>query len=215
MTHTDPRAAVDALAAAREPYLIGVRHHSPALAAVVPALLDASGADVVCVELPADFQPWLEHLADPETVAPVALAGAGQGGRLAFYPFADFSPELAAIRWAASHGATVLCCDLPLSDRGWTDEAPAQAAHTGTADGAPGTPGAAGTRTSSDAAAHQTHTKHGYQSFKGTPMGIPSRSRLVACSSMRARRSSRSSGVISISSWIVFATAPGENGFVK
>ncbi|MFD9522530.1 DUF5682 family protein [Streptomyces sp. NPDC059979] len=153
MTHTDPRAAVDALAAAREPYLIGVRHHSPALAAVVPALLDASGADVVCVELPTDFQPWLEHLADPETVAPVALAGTGQGGRLAFYPFADFSPELAAIRWAAAHGATVLCCDLPLSDRGWTDEAPAPAAtvHPGTAAEAPGT------RTSSDAAAHPAH----------------------------------------------------------
>ncbi|WP_405420482.1 DUF5682 family protein [Streptomyces erythrochromogenes] len=120
MTHTDPRAAVDALAAAREPYLIGVRHHSPALAAVVPALLDASGADVVCVELPADFQPWLEHLADPETVAPVALAGTGEDGRLAFYPFADFSPELAAVRWARRSGAVVLCCDLPLSDPGWT-----------------------------------------------------------------------------------------------
>ncbi|MFF8262249.1 DUF5682 family protein [Streptomyces virginiae] len=120
MTHTDPRAAVDALAAAREPYLIGVRHHSPALAAVVPALLDASGADLVCVELPADFQPWLEHLADPETVAPVALAGTGEDGRLAFYPFADFSPELAAVRWARRSGAAVLCCDLPLSDPGWT-----------------------------------------------------------------------------------------------
>ncbi|THA86883.1 DUF5682 family protein [Streptomyces sp. A0592] len=120
MTHTDPRAAVDALAAAREPYLIGVRHHSPALAAAVPALLDASGADVVCVELPADFQPWLEHLADPETVAPVALAGTGEDGRLAFYPFADFSPELAAVRWARRSGAAVLCCDLPLSDPGWT-----------------------------------------------------------------------------------------------
>lgn len=124
MTHTDPRAAVDALAAAREPYLIGVRHHSPALAAVVPALLDASGADVVCVELPAEFQSWLEHLADPETVAPVALAGTGEDGRLAFYPFADFSPELAAIRWARAAGAAVICCDLPLSDRGWT--APAE-----------------------------------------------------------------------------------------
>ncbi|WP_314247319.1 DUF5682 family protein [Streptomyces kutzneri] len=120
MTHTDPRAAVDALAAAREPYLIGVRHHSPALAAVVPALLDASGADVVCVELPAEFQSWLEHLADPETVAPVALAGTGEDGRLAFYPFADFSPELAAIRWARAAGADVICCDLPLADRGWT-----------------------------------------------------------------------------------------------
>ncbi|MFG2487389.1 DUF5682 family protein [Streptomyces virginiae] len=121
MTHTDPRAAVDALAAVREPYLIGVRHHSPALAAVVPALLDASGADVVCVELPTEFQPWLEHLADPETVAPVALAGTGEDGRLAFYPFADFSPELAAIRWARRAGASVICCDLPLADRGWTD----------------------------------------------------------------------------------------------
>ncbi|MEU9087824.1 DUF5682 family protein [Streptomyces sp. NPDC048357] len=126
MTHTDPRAdpraAVEALAATREPYLIGVRHHSPALAAVVPELLDASGADVVCVELPADFQPWLEHLADPETVAPVALAGTGGDGRLAFYPFADFSPELAAIRWARRSGATVLCCDLPLASPDWTAE---------------------------------------------------------------------------------------------
>ncbi|MFF4389543.1 DUF5682 family protein [Streptomyces sp. NPDC001552] len=134
MTHTDPRAAVDALAAAREPYLIGVRHHSPALAAVMPALLDASGADVVCVELPAEFQPWLEHLADPETVAPVALAGTGEDGRLAFYPFADFSPELAAIRWARAAGAAVICCDLPLSDRGWTEPT---AAPTGAQDPTP------------------------------------------------------------------------------
>lgn len=119
----DPRAAVEALAASREPYLLGVRHHSPALAALVPDLLDASGADLVCVELPADFQPWLEHLADPETVAPVALAGTGRDGRLAFYPFADFSPELAAIRWAAARGATVLCCDLPLSAPAWTPPA--------------------------------------------------------------------------------------------
>ncbi|GAA3116086.1 hypothetical protein GCM10020254_73530 [Streptomyces goshikiensis] len=72
------------------------------------------------MELPADFQPWLEHLADPETVAPVALAGAGAEGRLAFYPFADFSPELAAIRWARARGAEVVCCDLPLGDPGWT-----------------------------------------------------------------------------------------------
>ncbi|AXE24390.1 hypothetical protein C0216_13830 [Streptomyces globosus] len=130
----DPRAAVDALAASRQPYLLGVRHHSPALAAVVPALLDASGAEAVCVELPADFRPWLDHLADPETVAPVALAGTGRGGGLAFYPFADFSPELAAIRWARRHGAEVLCCDLPLGDPGWTPGQASDAA-PGAADG--------------------------------------------------------------------------------
>ncbi|MER6177758.1 DUF5682 family protein, partial [Streptosporangium sp. NPDC001681] len=116
-----PREAVDALAGAARPYLLGVRHHSPALATAVPALLDAAGAEVVCVELPADFQPWLVHLADPATLAPVALAGTGGDGRLGFYPFADFSPELAAIRWAREHGAEVLCCDLPLSDPGWSE----------------------------------------------------------------------------------------------
>ncbi|RST01090.1 VWA domain-containing protein [Streptomyces sp. WAC07149] len=119
----EPRAAVEELAACREPYLLGVRHHSPALAAVVPALLDAADPEVVCVELPAEFRPWLAHLADPETVAPVALAGLGAEGRLAFYPFADFSPELAAIRWAHGRGVEVVCCDLPLSDRGWTPQA--------------------------------------------------------------------------------------------
>ncbi|MEU6294233.1 DUF5682 family protein [Streptomyces erythrochromogenes] len=153
MTHTEPRAAVDALAAAREPYLIGVRHHSPALAAVLPALLDASGADVVCVELPADFQPWLEHLADPETVAPVALAGTGEDGRLAFYPFADFSPELAAIRWARRSGAAVLCCDLPLSDPGWTPgpAVPHPSPPTDRPADLPGTPPRAADPTSSSA----------------------------------------------------------------
>ncbi|MDX3751016.1 vWA domain-containing protein [Streptomyces sp. AK08-02] len=115
-----PRAAVAVLADSVRPYLLGVRHHSPALAAAVPALLDACGAEVVCVELPADFQPWLTHLADPGTVAPVALAGAREDGQLGFYPFADFSPELAAIRWARERGAEVHCCDLPLADPGWT-----------------------------------------------------------------------------------------------
>ncbi|SFY43812.1 Uncharacterized protein, contains a von Willebrand factor type A (vWA) domain [Streptomyces atratus] len=111
---------MDALAVSRVPYLLGVRHHSPALAAVVPALLEEARAEVVCVELPTDFQPWLEHLADPETVTPVALAGAGEGGRLSFYPFADFSPELAAVRWARNRGVEVVCCDLPLGDPRWS-----------------------------------------------------------------------------------------------
>ncbi|MET8981105.1 DUF5682 family protein [Streptomyces sp. NPDC004539] len=126
-TQDEPRAAVSALADCVRPYLLGVRHHSPALAAAVPALLDASGAEVVCVELPADFQPWLVHLADPGTVAPVALAGAREDGRLGFYPFADFSPELAAVRWARARGAQVLCCDLPLPDPGWGTVEPARA----------------------------------------------------------------------------------------
>ncbi|MFJ5229284.1 DUF5682 family protein [Kitasatospora sp. NPDC088391] len=102
------------------PYLIGVRHHAPSITAVLPALLAAARPDVLLVELPAEFQPWLDLLADPATHAPVALAAATgeEGAAPAFYPFADFSPELAALRWAAAHGVPAVACDLPLGERG-------------------------------------------------------------------------------------------------
>ncbi|MFD9129902.1 DUF5682 family protein, partial [Kitasatospora sp. NPDC059571] len=126
-----PREAVAALAASTAPYLIGVRHHSPALAAVVPALLDAADPQVLCIELPSDFQRWLPHLAAPGTTAPVALAGADGTGRLGFYPFADFSPELTALRWARDRGVEVRCCDLPMADPAWADRTPAAAPAAG------------------------------------------------------------------------------------
>ncbi|MFH9395287.1 DUF5682 family protein [Streptomyces sp. NPDC017556] len=123
-------AAVAALAATGpgQPFLIGVRHHAPSLAAALPALLDAAAPDILLVELPAEFQPWLGWLAHEETEAPVALAavpadGPGTGPAAergpAFYPFADFSPELVALRWAARNGVPAVACDLPLADRAW------------------------------------------------------------------------------------------------
>ncbi|SDT37668.1 VWA domain containing CoxE-like protein [Streptomyces sp. TLI_053] len=149
--HDDPRGAVateaDRLAAsgldAPGPYLIGVRHHAPSLSVVVPALLDAARPDVLLVELPAEFQPWLDLLADEATRAPVALAAApaadrpddatdaGDGAGLAFYPFADFSPELAALRWARRHGVETIACDLPLAVR---DRYTGRGDHAGRAD---------------------------------------------------------------------------------
>ncbi|MFD7410751.1 DUF5682 family protein [Kitasatospora purpeofusca] len=132
--HDDPRGTVATEAArlaasgldAPGPFLIGVRHHAPSLSVVVPALLDAARPDVLLVELPAEFQPWLDLLADEATRAPVALAAApaadrpddaADGAGLAFYPFADFSPELAALRWARRHGVETVACDLPLAVR--------------------------------------------------------------------------------------------------
>ncbi|MFF3326384.1 DUF5682 family protein [Streptomyces sp. NPDC002889] len=124
------KGALDALTHPGGPFLIGVRHHAPSLAAAVPHLLDAARPDVLLVELPAELQDWLPWLAHENTVAPVALAavveagaasgtdgGAGQGP--AFYPFAEFSPELAALRWAARRGVPAVACDLPLADPAW------------------------------------------------------------------------------------------------
>ncbi|MET7615651.1 DUF5682 family protein [Streptomyces sp. NPDC005408] len=119
----DPGGALASLAGCRDPYLIGVRHHSPALAAAVPDMLDEAAPEVLFVELPEEFAPWLEHLGDPATVPPVALAGSGAG--LVFLPFAEFSPELAAIRWAREAGVEVVAFDLPLGAHTEADRAPA------------------------------------------------------------------------------------------
>ncbi|MGQ4718844.1 DUF5682 family protein [Streptomyces anulatus] len=142
-------AAVAALAATGPgaPFLIGVRHHAPSLAAALPALLDAAAPDVLLVELPAEFQPWLGWLAHEETEAPVALAavpadgpGPGSAGERgpAFYPFADFSPELVALRWAARNGVPAVACDLPLADRAWAGRGSDTPAPVADADSVPG-----------------------------------------------------------------------------
>ncbi|WP_433218849.1 DUF5682 family protein [Dactylosporangium sp. CS-047395] len=117
---SSPDEALAALAGSHSPYLIGVRHHSPALSVVIGSLLDAYRPEVLLLELPSEFASWLPWLADPATTAPVALAGVvGTDGSPAFYPFADFSPELVAVRWAAANGVPVVPCDLPLASRDW------------------------------------------------------------------------------------------------
>ncbi|WP_244164692.1 DUF5682 family protein, partial [Streptomyces silaceus] len=126
---TGPETVLAELAGCRAPFLIGVRHHSPALAAALPEMLAAADPEVLLVELPEEFAQWLEHLGDPATVPPVALAGSGEAGGLVFLPFAEFSPELAAIRWAREAGVPVVPFDLPLAEResarGRVDDEPA------------------------------------------------------------------------------------------
>ncbi|MEO8705866.1 MAG: DUF5682 family protein [Kofleriaceae bacterium] len=115
----DPAAAIAQLAGSTTPWLYGVRHHSPACSVALPALLDAYQPTAIAVELPADLGQWIEWLGDPEAEAPLAVAAVSKhGGDLGFYPFADFSPELVAIRWARANGVPVHAIDLPSALRG-------------------------------------------------------------------------------------------------
>lgn len=128
----DPAAAVDALAASADPWIVGVRHHSSACAAAAPALLDGFRPDRVLLELPAEFVDWVPWLGHPQATAPLAL-GAVAGAEIAFYPFADFSPELGVVRWAVASGVPVEPFDLPVGRRheehGPLDHDPGFAAH--------------------------------------------------------------------------------------
>lgn len=109
-----PDDILDRLADCKSPHLIGVRHHSAALSRVMPELLSQIRPDAVLIEMPTDFHPWMEHLTKEDLVAPVALAASDAAQLVSFYPLADFSPELAAIRWAAAAKVPVIPCDLDL-----------------------------------------------------------------------------------------------------
>lgn len=93
-------------------FIFGVRHHSPAC---TRAVLDAAAElhpSAVAVEFPSDLSAHLRWLGHPELVAPVAVA-TETSAKMSLYPFADFSPELAVIRWAMTNDVPVHAIDLP------------------------------------------------------------------------------------------------------
>lgn len=98
-------------------HLLGIRHHGPGSARSVLRALDEFDPDVVLVEAPADVVSSLPWIGDPDLVAPVALLGyvANDPGRALFAPFASFSPEWQAVRWANARHVPVRAIDLPMA----------------------------------------------------------------------------------------------------
>ncbi|WP_405899457.1 DUF5682 family protein [Streptomyces sp. NBC_00727] len=97
------------------PLLLGVRHHGPGSARAVRAALDAAGPRAVLIEGPPEGDALLPLAADEEMRPPVALLAhaVDDPGRAAFWPFAEFSPEWVAIRWALARDVPVRFIDLP------------------------------------------------------------------------------------------------------
>ncbi|WP_051716936.1 DUF5682 family protein [Streptomyces sp. NRRL F-5727] len=129
-------AAADARERVAWPLLLGVRHHGPGSARGVVAALDAARPDAVLIEGPAEADGLVALAADPEMRPPVALLAhaADDPGRAAFWPFAAFSPEWTAVRWALGRGVPVRFADLPAahtlatSDPTWGDDEEADGA---------------------------------------------------------------------------------------
>jgi hypothetical protein len=94
--------------------LYGVRHHGPGSARSVRAALVEQQPDVVLIEGPPEADGLVELAADPHMCPPVALLGyvAGEPSKAAFWPFAVFSPEWQAMRYALGAAIPVRFCDL-------------------------------------------------------------------------------------------------------
>ena len=71
--------------------------------------------DAVLIEGPADADPLLRWVLADEMTPPLALLGyaADRPQTAAFWPYAVFSPEWQAMRYALQCGVEVAFCDLP------------------------------------------------------------------------------------------------------
>ena len=77
-------------------------------------MLDRVRPSLVLVEGPEDASYLIEALVDPETRPPVAILGYRTDGTpgSSLWPFASYSPEYVALRWAKEHGAESRFIDL-------------------------------------------------------------------------------------------------------
>ena len=100
-------------------HLFGIRHHGPGCARSLLGALEALQPDCILVEGPPEADALLAHVGAPGLQPPCALLVYAPAApqRSVFYPFAEYSPEWQAIRYANAHGLPVRLCDLPQSHR--------------------------------------------------------------------------------------------------
>lgn len=98
-------------------HLFGVRHHGPGCARSLLAALQTLEPDCLLVEGPPDGDAMLPLVLDDAMVPPVALLiyNPDESQQASFYPFADFSPEWQALRYALTRGIETRFIDLPIA----------------------------------------------------------------------------------------------------
>lgn len=101
----------------------GIRHHGPGSARSLLAALEAQAPDCILIEHPADGGDALPQLAENGLEPPVALLvfDPKDGSRAHYYPFAVFSPEYQAARFAVNHSIPIKAMDLPAGRQFWLE----------------------------------------------------------------------------------------------
>lgn len=97
-------------------HLFGIRHHGPGCARTLVRAMEALQPDCLLVEGPPEATEFLSYIVHAQMEPPVALLvhAADDASKSVFYPFAEFSPEWQALRWAVQRGVPSRFMDLPV-----------------------------------------------------------------------------------------------------
>ncbi len=100
-------------------HVYGIRHHGPGSAKSLALALGQLRPDCVLIEGPPDADALLPLFASEGLQPPVAILVHEKDDPTAavYYPFAVFSPELQAARYAVEHGVPVRFMDLPIANQ--------------------------------------------------------------------------------------------------
>jgi hypothetical protein len=100
-------------------HLFGIRHHGPGSARSLLAALDGVDPAVVLIEGPPDADDIVAFAGSSAMRPPVAILVHGQDdpADATFYPFAVYSPEWQAMRWALARGRPARFIDLPAANQ--------------------------------------------------------------------------------------------------
>jgi hypothetical protein len=95
-------------------HLFPVRHHSPRTSHALKRFLDQVKPALVLVEGPNDADTAIDVMLDAETKPPIAILGYRTDGEpgSSLFPFASYSPEYVALKWAKENGAQSRFIDI-------------------------------------------------------------------------------------------------------
>jgi len=96
-------------------HLFGIRHHGPGSAALLKGALDALDPVCVLIEGPPEGDALIPYASLPGMAPPLAMLfyATDDAANAMFAPFAEFSPEWMAMRWALAKGREVRFIDWP------------------------------------------------------------------------------------------------------
>lgn len=96
--------------------VFGIRHHGPGSTKSLLKALEQLQPDCVLIEGPKDAEAAIDYIADSELKPPVALLIYNPKNlkQASYFPFASFSPEWQAIKFALRNTIPIRLMDLPM-----------------------------------------------------------------------------------------------------